>query len=204
LVMKTGFEAQMQMLGKLIESNAAKGGILEQLTMAKEMAKELGFVQGQPNGGSEMIQVELKRLDFEHQTAMRQMSRDDKAEERRWQIELRRLDDERDGKREELAQSRERNEMFAKAPELIGTAIAKGMLASGGGAEVASKPASKGSMPVTAGIGESGEFECVQCHQPVAIGPTARQAVCATTGCGAKYHIQRVQAESPGESEEEE
>jgi len=88
---------------------------------------------------------------------------------------------------------------------MIGTAIAKGMMASAGGAGVGSEPAPKGSgsgQAITADIGRGGEVKCSQCHQPVAVGPTARTAVCS--GCGTKYPIKRVQAESPVESEEEE
>jgi len=205
-VLKTSFEAQMQILTKMIEANASKGGFTEQLTAAREIAKELGFEKGATGAGSsEMIQVELKKLDFEHQVAMRKMAKDDRAEERRWKLELRRLDDERTAKTEELAQARERNAMFAKAPEMIGTAFAKGLAASGGETEVTSEPppVRKGqAQAITAGIGEGGEAKCSQCGQPVAVGPTARTAVCAS--CGAKYPIRRVQAESPAEPEEEE
>jgi len=205
-VLKTSFEAQMQLLTKMIEANASKGGFTEQLTAAREIAKELGFEKGATGAGSsEMIQVELKKLDFEHQVAMRKMAKDDRAEERRWKLELRRLDDERTAKTEELAQARERNAMFAKAPEMIGTAFAKGLAASGGETEVASDPppVRKGqAQAITAGIGEGGEAKCSQCGQPVAVGPTAGTAVCAS--CGAKYPIRRVQAESPAEPEEEE
>jgi len=199
-VLKTSFEAQMQILTKMIEANASKGGFTDQLTAAREIAKELGYERGAPSGGSEMIQIELKKLDFEHQVAMRRMGKEDKAEERRWQLDLRRLDDEREAKTAELALVRERNEMFAKAPEMIGTAVAKGLMASGGETEGVPTPKGVG-QAITAAVGEGGEAECVQCHQPVAVGPTARMAVCA--GCGAKYPIKRVQAESPGETEEE-
>ncbi len=202
LVMKTGFEAQMQMLGKMIESNVSKGGIVEQLNAAREMAKEIGFVQGQPGGGTEVIQVELKKLDFEHTLALRKMNKEDKAEERRWQLELRRLDDQRDVKREELAQSRERNDMFARAPETFGTAIAKGMLTSKSESEVTDPP-SRGvkSQVITVDKGESGQFKCVQCETMVAIGPTARRAVCAS--CGMEYDIRRRKEGSQEVSEEE-
>ena len=204
LVLKTSFETQMQLLTKMIETNASKGGFTEQLNAARETAKELGFSQGTPGAGtsSEIIQIELKKLDFDHQLALRKMSRDDKSEERRWQMELRRLDDERVAKTAELALAREKNEMFSKAPEMIGAAIAKGMMASEGETGGAGVSSQRKSMPgITAGVGESGEVKCSQCEQPVAIGPTAKMAVCA--GCGAKYSIKRVQAENLAETEEE-
>jgi len=196
LVLKTGFEAQMQMLTKMIESNASKGNFTEELTAARTIAEELGYQKGAAGGGSEMIQLELKKLDFEHQMAMRKMAKEDKSEERRWQMELRRLDDERESKKAELAQQAKKDDMFAKAPEVIGRAIGRAAMESSGGVG-AEAPVSAGGKTrgIEVGLGEGGEFPCVQCKQPVAIGPTARSAVCA--GCGMRYPIQRVQPEAP-------
>ena len=206
-VLKTSFEAQMQLLTKMIEGSASKGGFAEQLTAAREMAKELGFSQGSPNGGTEMIQIELKKLDFEHQMAMRKMNKDDKSEERRWQLELRRLDDEREGRKAELAQREKRDELFANAPKYLGGAIAQGIIASqgkgGGVAEEApagtKAPRGKQGPHFEAGKGESGEGECPGCNQPIAIGSTARVAVCAN--CGEKVPIIRTDQIPAGEEE---
>ena len=203
LVLKTSFEAQMQLLTRMIEGNASKGNFGDQLNAAREIAKELGFSQGAPSGGGETIQIELKKLDFEHQVAMRKMAKDDKADEKRWQLELRKLDDEREAAKAELVRQTKKDEFISQAPAAIGTAIAKGLMISGGQVNTDSSHSPGERMGgITAGIGESGEAECTQCHQTLAIGPTARVAVCA--GCGAKYHISRVQAESQGEAEEEE
>ncbi len=208
-VLKTSFDAQMQLLTKMIESNASKGGFAEQLTAAREIAKELGFSQGSPNGGTELIQIEFKKLDFEHQMAMRKMGKDDKAEERRWQLELRRLDDEREARRAELAQKEKRDDIFAQTPKMIGAAIGQGIMANqskgGGVAEEVSPepkaPKGKQGQHVEAGWGEAGEIpECPGCDQPIAIGSTATKAVCAN--CGKSFPIRRI-GEKPSQVEEQ-
>lgn len=86
-------------------------------------------------------------------------------------------------------------EFFNQAPKVIGAAFGQALRdGGGGGGGVASAVKNGGKMQnVTAGVGEAGEFECSQCKQPVALGPTAKQAVCS--GCGARYPITRVEAE---------
>jgi len=205
-VLKTSFTAQMQLLTKMIESNASRGGFAEQLAAARETAKELGFSQGQPNGGSEMIQLELKKLDFEQAVALRRLNREEKESDKKWQLELRRLDDEREVRKAELARDAKKDEMFAKAPEVLGRAFGRAIVESGGDSgDITEQPQHPvGKMPgITAGIGQSGETECIKCQQPVAVGATARKAVCAN--CGATYPIKRVQSSpEPEEVTEEE
>lgn len=213
-VLETSFKAQMDALSKAMETSSSRGNFVEQLAAARAVAEELGYQKGNIGGsGSELIQVELKKLDFEHQVAMRRMIKDDKAEERRWQLELRRLDDERDAKREELRDKKEfqkgqltqdaqRNDMIAKAPAMIGNVFAQALMANqgkeGGVAQEATgealpetkAPKGKQEKHVEAGWGDSGEVECPGCSQPLAIGPTATVAVCAN--CGQKVPIRRV------------
>lgn len=199
-VIATTFEAALSTLKDKLDS---KGTITEQVAGIRAMAKELGMTQPDPGVSDPGLQIQM--LQLQHQEAQRQR-------EFEWQMQKDR--EEREDRKEErldkkaevagqLQLQREKNEMFAKAPEIVGTAIGKAIADGGGEADrVATSPSSKGSIPIiTAGVGEGGEVECGQCKQPVAVGPTARVAECA--GCGAKYSIKRVQAETQGESEEE-
>jgi len=195
-VLKTSFDAQMQMLTKMIEANANKGGFTDELTRARAIAEELGYQKGAIGGtGSEMVQIELKKMDFDHQATMRKLNQEDKAEERRWQTELRRLDDQRDEARARLAQEEKKNDMFAKAPQMLGGVIAEGLMKKQGKqaaqaapqAETVSKTKEK---HIEAGWGDTGELECPECSQPIAIGPTAQVAACAN--CGKRIPIRRL------------
>ncbi len=200
-VLKTSFEAQIGMLGKMIEQNASRGSFMDQYNVTKEFATQLGFAA--PGAGSSDIQttLALKKMEFEETRANRRESREAKAEERRWQMGLRKLDDDREATREEQARQSKRDEMFANAPAMVGSAIAKGFMARG---EPEAAAGGKSRQVVEVGVGESGTVKCANktCLQPVAIGPTAKTAICA--GCETKYSIRRVPVESSGEETEEE
>lgn len=156
----------------------------------KSMAAELGMKPPDPGASDPALQVRL--LELQHAEA---------AREREFQWQMQRDREEREDRKEaqkmeaaaraaDLAQRAKRDEYFAKAPAAIGQAIGKALI-EGGGAETEATITTKGKMPgIEAGIGEFGEAECLKCHQPVAIGPTARTAVCS--GCGARYPIKRV------------
>lgn len=169
----------------------------------RKMAAELGLKAPDPGISDPSLSLQMVELqnaeaarerEFQWRMQKDREDREDRKEERK---------DERDYKVAQLTIQREKNDMFSKAPQVIGAAIASGMMANSGEPEAPSAPSQKSKAQViTAGIGESGEAECIKCHQPVAIGPTARKAVCA--GCGMEYAIKRVRTESPGEPPEEE
>ncbi len=208
-VMKTSFEAQMQTLGKMIESNASKGTFMDQYNGMIEMAKTLGFHQPQM-AGEVGTQMALKKLEFEQTSELRRMAREDKRADREFQRQLNKDADDREADKVERARLEKRDEMFANAPKVLGSAIAQGYLASaskgeGGGITEAANQGAKASQgnqgyQVEAGWGENGQVECPNCHQPVAIGPTARVALCAN--CSGKLSIVRI-GEKPGVEEEE-
>jgi len=201
--LKTGFTAQMEIMTQMIQSNASKGSFLDQFEQAKAMANQLGYLE--PGAGSSDLQTTLaiKKLEWDQASEARRAKREERAEDRRWQLELRRLDDDRDARQVEAKAREKRDTMIAGAPAAIGSAIAQGMMDRGGsGAPVEGDPGARSRGVVEAGVGESGTFPCAKCQQPVAIGPTARTAACASPGCGAKYSIKRVQAQEPSEDED--
>lgn len=190
------FQAQMEILTKAIESNKAnQKTLLEQLSEVRETAKELGLAEPKV-GGDAMVQVELKKLDFDHQVALRKLIREEKMSDRQFQLDLRRLDDERDARKAEIEQKKADREMWSKAPQVVGQAIAQGMLASEGSSSGVTSRAKK-RYSVEAGVGDSGTISCPSCETEVAIGPTARKAVCAQ--CGTELSVKRLanQGEAP-------
>jgi DNA-directed RNA polymerase subunit RPC12/RpoP len=198
-VLEVNFKAQMEVLTEAIKQNASRGNFTDQLNAARAIAEEIGYQKGSPAGGSsELIQVELKKLDFDHQLALRKMTKDDKAEERRWQIELRRLDDEREARRAELAQQQRKDEMLAKAPEVIGRAIGRAILEGGGVAETEAPVTSKAHQryELQVPMGQGGTTKCPECQEEVGVGPTSRTAVCAN--CDTKIFIKRISPEAGG------
>lgn len=206
-VLRVTFQAQMDMLTRALESNKAnQKSLLDQLADVRETAKALGLAE--PHGaGDLMIQVELKKLDLDHQMALRKMTREEKQQDRQFQLDLRRLDDERDSKKAELEMKRKSSEFWQGAPALIGQALSDGMKArqtEGRVAEADSPPPLKerGKFHIEVGRGESGEVDCPECGTVIAVGPTARKAVCA--GCGLEAPIRRAKTEEPEEMTGEE
>lgn len=198
-VQNTRFEAQMQILTKMIEANASRGSFMDQYNMTKDLATQIGFAAPGAQATDLQTTLELKKLDFEQTREMRRLAREDKAEERRWQLEVRRLDDERDGRKADQARQEKRDDMFAKTPAVFGAAIAKGIIDSGsGGSEAPDKSKAK-AYHVEAAQGDSGEVDCPGCNQPIGIGPTARTAVCAN--CGTRLIVKRTGGEIQVEEE---
>lgn len=182
---------------------------VEVIADIRTMAAELGLKAPDPSIGEPGLQLQILQLtnaeaararEFEWQMEQDRNAREDRKDARKDDLAMRGA---------ELALTRDRNEMLAKAPETIGKVIVMGMAANAeGGQEDSQAPSKSKTRPITAGVGESGEVECPQCGKPVAVGPTARKAVCA--GCKAQYSIQRVsspaaqpRSEEPPGSEEE-
>jgi len=199
-VLKTSFEAQIQMLGKMIEASASRGSFMEQYNAAMETAKTLGFNQPQV-AGDLTTQIELKKMEFEQVRELRRLSREEKSSDRQWQLDLRKLDDDRDFRRQEADRQRKRDEMFTNLPQSLGGAIAKGLVeseAEGGGV---STKGGRSTYNIEVPPNSGGEMDCPSCGEVVGIGPTARTAICAK--CGSKIQIVR-KTGAPVEEEEEE
>lgn len=190
------FQGQMEGLTKVIERMGTQKNFMEQYTEAMETAKALGMNLPSGQGGGLQLQIELKKLDFEQAKALKELSRAEKAEERRWNLELKRLEDEREAKRAELDLQRERNAMWGNMPQMIGAAAARGIMEGRGApAAQASSNAGKVSSHLEAPWGEAGEFNCPECNEVVGVGPTAKAAACPK--CGIKIPIRRT-GEKPG------
>lgn len=197
------FNAQIANLKDLILSQASKGTFVDQLKEAKDTAQEIGFMRPSGETGDLMAQIKLKEMEFNQTRELRKMDREAKQSDRDFQLELRKFDDERDERKQTAAQQSKRDEMFAKAPEVIGRAIGRAIVeseAEGGGIR---EGVSKGvkHYQITIPPEHGGEMDCEQCGEIIGIGPTAKVAVCAN--CGARVQIKRGEAKQEVEPEEE-
>lgn len=196
-VMTTSFTAQMQVLTKMVEASASKGSFMEQYAGMQNIAKTLGFSQPQM-AGDMSSQMTLKKMEFEQTMELKKMARDEKRADRDFQRQLNADGEERAARKIEQEREAKRDEMFTSAPKVIGSAIAQGILANkgkgGGVTEEAptevETPREEQGKHAEAGWGEGGEVECPDCSQPIAIGRTARAAVCAN--CGTELPIRRI------------
>jgi hypothetical protein len=219
------FGEMNQTMQEFIKSNKRdEKPLLERFTdefnTVKQMVTELGLHNPQ-EGGDANLQIQLARMEMDRAKADRDFKREMKNDERRWQLELRKLDEQRDYNQGQLRLQAQRNEFFANVPQQIGAAFAQATLdrQDGQGQQRRVQGQSQRVNPqhrppaVSANVGESGSFACPYCEQQgiesaVAVGPTASVAQCPS--CNARFPIQRVQsqaqsqAQSQSGSEEEE
>ena len=197
------FQAQVAGLEKLILSQGSRGTFADQLKDAQLTAQEIGFLRPSAETGDLIAQLKLKEMEFSQTRELRKMDREAKQSDRQFQIDLRRLDDEREEKKQNVTQQSKRDEMFAKAPEVIGRAIGRAIVESeaAGGGISEGPPKGVKNYQITIAPGEGGEMDCEQCGAIVGIGPTAKTAVCAK--CGARVQIKRGEAKQEVEPEEE-
>ena len=208
-VLQLSFQSQMDILNKMIESNASKGDFTQQLAAARAIAQELGYSPAPTGsgGGDLQNQIKLKEMEFNNSLAIRKLDEEAKDREFQRKLDMQRLEDDRQYKKMEAERQAKRDEFFASFPEAIGRGLARGMSehvrSSGGAGEDEKSHAisnKKQAQPgIEAGEGEAGEADCINCGKTMAIGSSAKEAVCA--GCGIRYPIKRVKT-PPTEEEE--
>lgn len=194
LMVQQALNGKIDQLQKAVEAGMTQKNFGQQVAEIRELASELGYRKAEDapsgGGGNIQLQIEMLRLQMNDKQQDRdfkwRMRQDDKS----FQLEIQRMNDDRTAKAAELERQKNKDDMWANFPKHIGSAISKGLVDSPG---VAAQPSKPKSYHVETGEGEGGEIECNDCHQPVAIGATARKAVCAS--CGASYSIKRVKAE---------
>lgn len=216
-ILKLTFGAQIDALNAALQAGSEKKGITEQIKEAREVAELLGMqLAGKADGTtSPELAVKLKEMEFNHLEYMEKLKDERDERNKQWQITLRELDDKREQAKNDLARQANRDQFFFQMPQALGAAIAQGLMNRGGGAPgaqgappggvgaqpakqpPAAKAAAKPKQPYHFEMlpGESGEFDCPECSEPVALGPTARVAVCP--GCGTRYPIKRVEQAAP-------
>jgi len=213
-IVEIGLRAEIQKgnekLEQLIQQGGTKKNFLEEYSEQIATAKSLGLYNPQAGtNASEMI--EIKKMEFNQTLELRRLAREEKRDDRALLFEMKKWDDEKEFRKEEVVRAKKRDEMWASAPETIGRFIARGMVEGGmGGDSVGESPVGEEAPPIpkgkqpglAAGVGEAGVMKCPQCQEPtLAVGPTARVAVCGN--CGAKYPIKRVKQEVASPVEEE-
>jgi DNA repair exonuclease SbcCD ATPase subunit len=194
--------AKLDALAQAITAGrTSQKSLIEQLNEAQTMATQLGFVRpsdvSPSTGRSPQLEIELMRLKMDEAAKEREFKRMWRNDEKTYELQVKKLEQEIMFKREELNRQKARDEMFAQMPQLIGGAIAAGLMEAdktGTLQRKESAPQAPASAPpagnkVLAGPGESGVASCPKCKTEVAVGATATEAVCA--GCGFSMPIER-------------
>ena len=185
---------QMDNMAKMVQSGMQKPkSFMEQYGELKSMIGELGFLSpGAKAAGSDTpgLQLEILRMQGEQARADREFKLLMRNDEKRWNLEVEKLNMERENARARLQAEKDKQEMLAGSIKGLGGAIAAGLL-SGGGAAAAGSPAEPAGPVgfIDARMGEAGAIDCPKCHSQIGIGPETLKAVCAK--CGAELVVQR-------------
>ncbi len=166
---------------------------------AQEAANMLGFERPssiKPQSDDPRIALELAKLNIDAAREDRKFQLEMEDRKRDWDMKLLQFQREGAFKEKELALQAKKDEHLFSLPQAIGGAIAKGLIDhEAGGTAPPGSISQKQQNPVKlyrieVGQGQSGDFECPNCHTPVAIGPTSTAAQCAE--CNSQFPIDRV------------
>lgn len=203
--------SKIESLEKTVAAGMSQKNFAQQAAEIRELATELGFHKPDPNlagAGDAVTRVEIMKLTMEEKRLDREFKWKMRQDDKQWQLDMEKIRDERAGKEAELAQQQKRDEMIASAPQMIGGAIAKGMMESKSGGETPAAPKTSQRYELPVPQGEEGVTHCPKCGTEMGVGPTAKSAICAK--CNTKVFIKRVGksekpvAEESGERSREE
>lgn len=181
--------------------------LTEYLTFAETLATKLGFEKAsavRPASSDPHIALEIAKLDLERAREDRKFDLEMDDRKRTWDLKLIELKDTREFKTRELDMQEKKNEQFFAFPEIIGGAIAKGLIDRGGVERTPPGSISQQPPPqyyITIGEGKTGTVACPHCKSPIGLGPTQASAQCIK--CNSKFDVVRTQAAHPTEMAQE-
>ena len=200
------------LLNKIDELKASQKPIQEQLNeylaFMETMATRMGFEKpaGRPASEDPHISLEIMKLELDGARQQREFEAEQAQAKRAWDLQLLEFQREGEFRTAELARNIKKDEMFASFPEVIGTAIAKGVMdTSGKGAPQRTPIGQSAAAPqprhIEIGEGRSGSIECPECKKSVIeLAPTTTVAQCL--GCNTQYPVTRVPNPEPQPTEE--
>jgi len=205
--MNTIMQARIDSLQKALEANQIRPqekGFAEQLAEINSMADVLGFRRVSPDENTPAeLKLKIMQMEMEEKARDRDFQRQMKADDRNWQLKLEEIRLNTQTAIAKVAADREKTDLFANAPKILGQYIGKAMMEANGGAQPAPAPGpvsrKKSAYHIEANEGDTGDTDCPECGGKVAIAPTSRSAVCP--GCNTRISITRIGRR--GEEEEE-
>jgi len=189
--------AQISALQKMVQETNARPGqssFDEQMANITKYASMLGYTKAAGDSMPPDLRLEILKLENAEAQRQREFEWQMKQDDRRWQLEFKKAEAQAATAAQQLQHEREKLQTIARFPELLGQSIAHGLLSANEPRvieETPEKPRKRQSGgTIQAGINDSGTLPCPNCGAEIAIGPTARHAVCPN--CDSSFPIQRV------------
>lgn len=198
------------LLDKLEELKQSQKPFSEQakefFAFAQEAATMLGFEKPstvKPTTEDPKLALDLAKMNLDLERW--KIEQEAKKEQDKFDRELKLLEfkDNREFKQKELDLQAKKDEQLFSFPQIIGGAIAKGLIeheARGAAppGSISQRQQSTGkSYRFEIGQGQGGEAQCPNCQSPIGIGPTSTEVQCV--GCGRIFPVVRVAGEPGGQ-----
>ena len=202
--------SELRDMMNLIESLRPNKGLVEQVKEARDLltslqpeGKKESLVEGMPAE----VTIQLKKMESDLKITLEKMADERQERAQNFQITMKRWEEDGEMKKQEIegkiAVERDRNELLAGGIETIGKAIGRGYWEAGqeaiapqGGISQKQQSQAK-SYTLKLDEGESGEFDCPNCHAKVGVGPTSTVVRCV--GCNSQFPITRALVAAPSE-----
>lgn len=186
--MQSQLGAKIEDLQRAIVQND-RGNIIEQLAGIEKLAGILGYQKPIAGPTDSALTIELKRLEWQMKKEERDFQRQMKADERLWQIELKKLDQQARESEGRLQAEKDKYSLLASTPERIGNVFAQAIMDRANDDTTVTQKNGVKQFHIEAGEGEFGEIPCPKCKTPIGIAPTLREAECIN--CHTKIAILR-------------
>jgi hypothetical protein len=201
--------SEFKEMATLIQSLNPQKDLAAQVKDARDLLTALQPERGKESlveGVPAAVAIELKKMDSDFKIRLEQMADARQERDQNFQITLKKWEEDREIRRQEvdgkILVERERNQMIAGGLEIIGKAAGKAYAESGGGlaASLGSVSQRQSGAAKTGHIeidqGQSGTFECPNCHSPIGVGPTSVTAQCVK--CSSRFPIARIPSSVQG------
>lgn len=129
------------------------------------------------------IALEIEKLRLEDARAQREFELKMAQDKKEWDLKLLELQRQAEWKEREFQLQEKKDKQLFSIPEVIGGAIAKGIVDR---AEAIQQPTG---YHIEAPTGVAGDIECPKCRSRIGVGPTQTLAQCI--GCNTKYSVVR-------------
>ncbi len=197
--MRKEFSEKMEALRQTIAGGGNQKTFSEQYAELVGMARELGL-EKTGTGKDPMVELELAKLNFQQSKEEREFKWKMRQDEKTFAMQMEQMKQDREFRQAELMHKAKRDDLFASFPDMVGRAIAKGLvdseqsaISAGMNAPISNRPAPAAKsgklFHIEVGEGESGEIACGNCGTPVGVGSTSTEAVCVN--CNSRFDIVR-------------
>jgi len=173
----------------------------EYFSFADKVAEKMGYQKPgatKPASENPQIALEIAKLDLESAREERRFQLEMDDRKRAWDLKLLELGDNREFKKKQLEMDEKKNEQLFSFPQIIGGAIAKGLIDHEAGVSqesISQRQQNTKSFQFQVPEGGFGTTECPGCHAPIEIGPTTDLAECVE--CHAQYPVIRTPMKGP-------